>query len=102
MKSFVIAALASLALAAPVKRQAVTDADILQYALTLEHLENTFYKGAISKFPESDFIAAGFTSDYYTNLKYIVHDEEQHVEYLTAALTAAGENGILQSFLYPC
>ncbi|MCJ1473394.1 hypothetical protein MMC13_002045 [Lambiella insularis] len=82
----------SAAFAAPIaERQAtITDADILQYALTLEHLENVFYKGAISSMPESDFVAAGFTSEYYTNLKYIAHDEEQHVQLLTSALSAAG------------
>ena len=40
--------------------------------------------------PESDFLAAGFSSEYYSNLKYIAHDEESHVELLTSALTAAG------------
>ena len=91
MKFIGTLALATAALAAPTKRQAaITDADILQYALTLEHLENTFYKGALSKFTEKDFVDAGFTSEYFTNLKYIAHDEESHVEALTAALSAAG------------
>lgn len=82
----------SAAIAAPlVERQAaVTDADILQYALTLEHLENVFYKGAIQAFPEQKFLDAGFSSEYYTNLKYVAFDEEQHVQLLTSALKAAG------------
>ncbi|CAF9917032.1 hypothetical protein IMSHALPRED_003376 [Imshaugia aleurites] len=83
--------LAITATAHPVKRQAaVTDADILQYALTLEHLENTFYKGAVSSMSEADFLKAGFSSAYYNNLLYITHDEEQHVELLTSALMTAG------------
>ena len=83
--------LAITAIAHPIKRQAaITDVDILQYALTLEHLENVFYKGAISTMSEQDFIDAGFSSAYYNNLKYITHDEEQHVELLTSALTTAG------------
>jgi len=92
MKFFAAAALASVAVAAPVdKRQAgITDADILQYALTLEHLENVFYKEALSKYPRQQWLDAGFTSAYYDNLKYIAHDEESHVVALTAALTAAG------------
>lgn len=92
MKFSSILALASAALAAPVvKRQAaITDADILQFALTLEHLENVFYKGALDKFTKADFHAAGLSAAYYTNLEYISHDEESHVELLTSALAAAG------------
>jgi len=92
MKFFIAAALASVAVAAPVdKRQSgITDADILQYALTLEHLENVFYKEALSKYPRQQWLDAGFTSAYYDNLKYIAHDEESHVVALTAALSAAG------------
>lgn len=41
-------------------------------------------------FPESDFLSAGFSANYYTNLKYVVHDEEQHVIALTAAIKGAG------------
>lgn len=95
MKLFTTSAATSLllitALAHPVKRQAaVTDLDILQYALTLEHLENTFYKGGVESMSEQDFLNAGFSSDYYNNLKYITHDEEQHVELLTSAIMTAG------------
>lgn len=97
MKSFstlasVAAVLASTISAAPLdtRQAALTDADILQFALTLEHLENTFYVDALMKMPESEFLAAGFSSAYYNNLKYIAHDEEAHVELLTAGLTAAG------------
>ena len=83
---------ASAALAAPVaKRQAaITDTDILQYALTLEHLENVFYKRGVSTMSEQDFVSAGFSAAYYNNLKYITHDEEQHVELLTSAVAASG------------
>lgn len=44
----------------------------------------------MSTIPQSAFIAAGFSNDYYNNLKYIVHDEEAHVVLLTSALKAAG------------
>ncbi|KAG9014769.1 hypothetical protein FRB94_010616 [Tulasnella sp. JGI-2019a] len=39
---------------------AISDIDVLQYALTLEHLENTFYKEALDKFDEDAFKSAGF------------------------------------------
>jgi len=90
MKLITTALLASTAIAGPIVKRAVTDVDILQFALTLEHLENVFYKGAISAMPESDFTAAGFSTQYYNNLKFIAHDEETHVEALEAAITAAG------------
>lgn len=94
-----IAALSTAVSAAPApvseatvaaRQAAVTDADILQYALTLEHLENAFYKQALSRWPLSDFVAANQTAAFYNQLKYIAHDEESHVQYLTAGLTAAG------------
>lgn len=40
--------------------------------------------------PESDFIAAGYSDFFYSNLKYVVEDEESHVVALTAGIKAAG------------
>ncbi|ATZ52801.1 hypothetical protein BCIN_08g04320 [Botrytis cinerea B05.10] len=86
-----IASILNVASALPAKRQAApTDADILQYALTLEHLENAFYKKALSEMPEQMWLDANFTSSFYNQLKYIAHDEEAHVVYLQNGLTAAG------------
>ncbi|KAG9234778.1 ferritin-like domain-containing protein [Amylocarpus encephaloides] len=94
-----VLALATVAAARPsmVKKQAtmeVTDADILQYALTLEHLENNFYKQAVSKWDEKAFTDAGFSAMFYNDLKTITHDEEGHVVYLEAGLTAAGASPV--------
>ncbi|KAH8672634.1 ferritin-like domain-containing protein [Tricladium varicosporioides] len=66
------------------------DPVILQYALTLEHLENAFYKKALSMWPQQAFLDAGFSDKFYDQLKYIAHDEEGHVVYLEAGLKAAG------------
>jgi hypothetical protein len=94
MKStfFSVTALAALAAAAPtVKRAAaITDADILNYALTLEHLEDTFYREALAKYSVADFKNAGFDEETYNRIKTVSKDEETHVSFLTGALKAAG------------
>ena len=56
----------------------------------LEHLENAFYKKALSMWDQESFVDAGFPAMLYDDLKYIAHDEEGHVLYLEAGLTAAG------------
>jgi len=98
MKStfFSVAALAALSSAAPAKRQAKTpsDADILNYALTLEHLENTFYSQALSKYSVADFKSAGFDEATYNRIKTVSGDEATHVSFLTSALTAAGAKAV--------
>ncbi|KKA22366.1 hypothetical protein T310_3572 [Rasamsonia emersonii CBS 393.64] len=72
------------------RQQAVSDVDVLQFALTLEHLENTFYKQALAQFSEVDFIAAGFDASFFVNLQFVAHDEEQHVVFLQQAISQAG------------
>jgi hypothetical protein len=112
MKNTILSAvplLAAVASAAPLVQRDNIDTTVLQFALTLEHLENVFYKGALSKFSEQDFEeagrcyqiltrsqwhdaddATGYSKDYYTNLQYISHDEEDHVKLLSGALKTAG------------
>jgi hypothetical protein len=85
------ALLAGASIAAPIKaRQADIDVTVLQFALTLEHLENTFYKEALGNFTQEMFMEAGFSATYYNNLKFIATDEESHVLFLETAITAAG------------
>jgi len=77
------------------KRQAgITDVDIAQYALTLEHLENHYYKQAVSKWPLEVFTDAGYTPFFYDQLKYITHDEEAHVVALTSLIQGAGADPV--------
>ncbi|KAF3011649.1 hypothetical protein G7054_g7629 [Neopestalotiopsis clavispora] len=89
---------ASLVAAAPVveKRAEITDADILNYALTLEHLEDTFYREGLAKYTEQDFVDAGFDATFYANLKEVSSDEAAHVSFLTAGLTAAGATPVAE------
>ncbi|KAI4285127.1 MAG: hypothetical protein L6R38_000877 [Xanthoria sp. 2 TBL-2021] len=101
MKStvFSVAAFAAVAAAAPAKNNllavrqsapAITDGVILNYALTLEHLEDKFYREVLDKFSEGDFEEAGFPAPFYAKLKTVSKDESTHVSFLTAALKAAG------------
>lgn len=56
---FAAVAAATLAVAAPLEKRDDIDPVILNFALTLEHLENAFYKGAVQRFTQQDFVAAG-------------------------------------------
>lgn len=82
--------LAALAAAAPSPQTyGITDMEILNYALTLEHLENNFYKIGVANFTSADFCAAGTSPDFYHNLKEIALDEQTHVKFLSTALGSA-------------
>ena len=71
------------------QRTTLTDllADILNYALTLEHLEDKFYREGLANFTQEQFAAAGFDATFYANLKVVSSDETTHVSFLTTALT---------------
>jgi len=98
-----IAALAAVASAGPVitQRQAaqgVTDVGILNYALTLEHLEDKFYREGLANYTQADFAAAGFDATFYNNLKEISYDETTHVAFLSGALKDAAVAECTYSF----
>lgn len=73
-----------------------TDVDVLNYALTLEHLENAFYREALDTFDEETFLEsdplAGFDEEagqqLYQQLQVIGDHEAAHVEALTQAVEA--------------
>ncbi|KKA29592.1 hypothetical protein TD95_003464 [Thielaviopsis punctulata] len=110
--SFITAALATVAAALPAlpkftdnqmnllklgKRQnaaaaaaGLNDNDILQFALTLEWLEATFYQQGFEKFPSSDFQALGLNEQLVTDLLSIPGSEFSHVSFLQSTLAQAG------------
>ncbi|KAJ7646676.1 ferritin-like domain-containing protein [Roridomyces roridus] len=90
------AAVASLANAVPVvERDAeITDPQVLNYALTLEHLEAAFYKEGLAKFSAADLKAAGYPDWTYGRLGQIYDHEAAHVKFLTTALQAAGAQAV--------
>ncbi|KAI9716413.1 MAG: hypothetical protein M1828_000355 [Chrysothrix sp. TS-e1954] len=91
---------ASAVVAAPTPAQkraaGVTDADILNYALTLEHLEDKFYREALANYTEADFASHGFDSTFYKNLMTVSSDEMTHVSFLTSGLMAAGATPVAE------
>ena len=60
---------------------------VLNYALTLEHLEDKFYREGLANYTQEQFAAAGFDETFYNNLKEVSVDEQTHVKFLTDALT---------------
>jgi hypothetical protein len=109
MKTALIAALATVASAFPApsehdtkmwslaKRQnaaaaaaGLTDIDILQFALTLEWLEATFYQQGFAQFPADQFLALGLNQAQIDDLINIGKTEEAHVTLLQSAIAQAG------------
>jgi rubrerythrin len=68
-------------------QEMTSDLDVLNYALTLEHLEYSFYRDGIGLF---DFGTDGFGQSINTNLAAIRDHEAGHVATLTEVITSLG------------
>ncbi|KAG6917053.1 hypothetical protein DXG01_004105 [Tephrocybe rancida] len=71
----------------PVKRSAtIDDVTILNFALTLEHLESAFYKSGLEKYDEPAFANAGLPPWVRPRFAQIGEHEVAHVAFLSGAL----------------
>ena len=59
--------------------------EVVNYALTLEHIENTFYKG-VDDFTAADFEALGYQGTVRDRIVAIGAHEQAHVDALTAVV----------------
>lgn len=64
----------------------------LQYALTYELLEETFYTTNFAKFNETDFMNAGYNATDYLWVQQIVRNEQTHVITLQTLAEFLGAN----------
>ncbi|KAJ6620553.1 ferritin-like domain-containing protein [Mycena sp. CBHHK59/15] len=78
----------------------IDDATILNFALTLEHLENAFYAGALAKFDDKAFKKAGLPSWTRGRFAQIAAHEAAHVAFLSSALGANATQPCNYSFPY--
>ncbi|ORY28651.1 ferritin-like domain-domain-containing protein [Naematelia encephala] len=88
---------ATAAVALPAKR-AISDTDILQYALTLEHLEDYFYHNFLDQFDQAAFMAAGYPDWVRNRVENIAQHEAQHVALLSGALGSAATQPCTYAF----
>lgn len=74
--------------------QGMTGMDVLNYALTLEHLEHAFYRDGISRFTFGND-SRGASID--TNLAAIRDHEKAHVDALTEAISSLGGDPVAEA-----
>lgn len=78
----------------PSKRDATSDAGTLNFALTLEHLESTFYKEGLKKFSRDDFKQAGYGGDIHDYFVHIGEHENTHVKVLTSVIKSLKQSPV--------
>ena len=67
-----------------------SDIDVVQYGLSLDHIELEFYRQGLSNFTAEDFANAGYAPSIRQRYEQHVINEKTHVATLSAALVAAG------------
>jgi len=71
--------------------------DVLNYALTLEHLETAFYRDGLEEFDSAAFEELGFLPSVFDNLSEIAAHEAAHVEALTATIEELGGEPVAEA-----
>jgi hypothetical protein len=67
-----------------------TPVDVLNYALTLEHLEYAFYRDGLAQFSADDFGAAGYAPVVYDYFGLIRDHEQDHVDTIISVIESLG------------
>lgn len=83
----------------------VTDVDILNYALTLEHLEYAFYRDGLQKFGRKDLNwtvivnrgGKAIRRPVYDEFLRILEHEDTHVDTLTSVIGSLGGTPVLEA-----
>jgi plastocyanin len=73
------------------------DVDVLNYALTLEHLEFAFYRDGLNELGEDAFADVEGAEDLFARLEEIRDHEEAHVDALTQAITDLGGEPVAEA-----
>lgn len=77
-----------------------TDTEVLQFALTLEQIENAFYHEGLDKLDEKAFEAAGYPPWVRARFEQIKEHEATHVAFLSEALGPAAPQPCTYNFPY--
>ncbi|SEA36106.1 Tat (twin-arginine translocation) pathway signal sequence [Haloplanus vescus] len=93
------------ALAQEAESDETTDVDVLNYALTLEHLEHAFYRDGLERFGENDFeraqtlngLAYRTRKDVRPNFEAIRDHEKAHVDTLTTVIGDLGGDPVAEA-----
>jgi hypothetical protein len=71
--------------------------DVLNYALTLEHLEAAFYRDGLAEFGVDAFTSWGYDASVYDKLSEIAAHEADHVTTLSSVITDLGGEPVAES-----
>jgi hypothetical protein len=74
-----------------------TPVDVLNYALTLEHLEYAFYRDGLEAFSADDFTSAGYADNVYEWFGIIRDHELEHVNVITQVVTDLGGEPVTEA-----